>query len=156
MSAARLPGSLHANRRLGQWLRVRTDGFIEVRSGKVEIGQGILTALAQIVADELDVAPGRVRMVPATTQGSPREGVTSGSLSIQDSGTALRNACAEARAIYLERAAASLGVAASSLRIEDGEFIAKDGRRTSYGALADDALLDREATGAVAPKAPSE
>src|SRR5215470_11693936 len=95
-----LPGSLETNRRLSQWLRFRPDGTVEVFSGKVEIGQGILTAIAQIVADELDVDLARVRMVPASTAASPNEGVTSGSLSVQHSGSALRHVCAEVRAIH--------------------------------------------------------
>ena len=61
MSAApepkKLPGSLETNRSLDQWLSINADGTVTVRPGKVEIGQGILTALAQIVAEELDVAP---------------------------------------------------------------------------------------------------
>ncbi|HET9652931.1 MAG TPA: molybdopterin cofactor-binding domain-containing protein [Usitatibacter sp.] len=152
----RLPGSLETNRRLGQWLRFRPDGHVEVRSGKVEIGQGITSALAQIVADELDVPLERIRMVAPNTPESPREGVTSGSLSVQDSGTALRYACAEARRIYLERAAEQLGASRESLSVDAGEIVAGDGRRTSYWALADDRLLDREATGSVAPKSPGE
>lgn len=151
----KLPGGLHVNRRLGRWLRFRSDGVVEVRSGKVELGQGILTALAQIVADELDVPLARVRMVPAATPASPDEAVTSGSLSIQESGTALRYACAEARAIYLAEAAAELGAAIESLRVEDGTIVAPNGRATTYWALADDGLLDREATAGIAPKAPS-
>ncbi|MBI3376317.1 MAG: xanthine dehydrogenase family protein molybdopterin-binding subunit [Betaproteobacteria bacterium] len=154
--AKRLPGSLHVNRRLSQWLRVRADGVVEVTSGKVEIGQGITTALAQIAAGELDVALARIRMVPASTPRSPDEAVTSGSLSIQESGTALRHACAEMRSIYLASAAASLGVEVDTLRIEDGEIIAASGARSSYWQLADDTLLDREASGDVAPKAATE
>ena len=148
----RLPGSLHTNRRLSQWLRVRAGGWVEITSGKVELGQGILTALRQIAADELDLSPERVRMVAATTAGSPDEGVTSGSLSVQESGTALRHACAEARAIYLAEAAKKLGVEAEKLRIDDGAIIGPGNLRTSYWELADDALLAREATGAVVPK----
>ncbi|MCL4801721.1 MAG: molybdopterin-dependent oxidoreductase [Burkholderiales bacterium] len=157
MSAAeaKLPGNLQANRRLSQWVRIEPAGTVAVTPGKVEIGQGILTALAQIAAEELDVGLARIRMVPATTAASPNEGVTSGSLSIQDSGAAIRQACAETRAIYLAEAAAELGVAVDALRVEDGEIIAANGRRTSYWALADDALLDREATGQVAPKPPA-
>jgi CO/xanthine dehydrogenase Mo-binding subunit len=149
----KLPGSLHVNRRLGQWLRFLPEGLVEARSGKVELGQGIATALAQIVADELDIAPSRVRMIPASTAASPDEAVTSGSLSVQESGSALRYACAEARAIYLEAAAARLGKPADRLQVIDGEIVAVGGAHTSYWALADDALLDREATAAVAPKA---
>ncbi|MGB8434739.1 MAG: molybdopterin cofactor-binding domain-containing protein, partial [Burkholderiales bacterium] len=150
----KLPGSLQGNRRLSQWLRIAAAGTVTVTSGKVEIGQGILTALAQIAAEELDVNLGRIQLVPAATPASPNEGVTSGSLSIQDSGTALRYACAEARAIYLAEAAAELGVDVDSLKLDDGAISAPNGRRTSYWALADDALLDREATGSATPKSP--
>jgi CO/xanthine dehydrogenase Mo-binding subunit len=152
MSATLLPASLARNPRLGRWLRFRRDGVVEVHSGKVEIGQGILTALAQIVAGELGVDPARVRMMRACTAYSPDEGVTSGSLSIQHSGAALRQACREARAIYLEAAARMLGVDATAQRVDDGE-IHGGGRRTSYAELADDSLLDRDATGAATPSA---
>jgi len=148
--AKALPGSLRVNPRLSQWIRIHRDGHVDVSSGKVEIGQGILTALAQIAAEELDVALHRIRMVPATTAASPDEAVTSGSLSIQESGTAIRHACAEARAIYLRAAAAKLNVPVESLAVKDGTIAS-----TSYWELADDALLDREATGAVPPKAAS-
>jgi CO/xanthine dehydrogenase Mo-binding subunit len=152
MSAVKLPGSLHTNRRLSQWLRFDRGGYVEVRTGKVEIGQGILTALAQIAADELDVPFDRVRIIPASTTASPKEGVTSGSLSIQDSGTALRHACAEARALYMQGAAERLRVPVEVLDVRGGEILAPDGTRTSYWELADDALLEREASGAVPPK----
>jgi nicotinate dehydrogenase subunit B len=148
----KLPGSLHVNRRLGQWLRFLPEGVVEVRSGKVELGQGIATALAQLVADELDIAPARVRMVAATTAESPDEAVTSGSLSIQESGTALRYACAEARALYMEVAAARLRAPIDKLKVIDGEIVAVGGAHTSYWALADERLLDREATAGVPPK----
>ncbi|MDB5989845.1 MAG: hypothetical protein JWQ10_1248 [Herbaspirillum sp.] len=154
---ATLPGSLNGNRRLRQWLRFVPDGSVEIFSGKVEIGQGILTALAQIAAEELDLRLARIRMIAAATAYSPDEAVTSGSLSILESGAALRQACAEARTIYLAAAAAQLGVAAATLCIDDGEIVAADGRSTSYWALADAALLDCEAGGpaSVAVKAPS-
>ena len=137
------PGSLENNSRLSQWLRVRSDGTISIFSGKVEIGQGIATALAQIAAEELGVALERVRMIPANTDASPDEGVTSGSLSIQDSGVALRRACAHARALLAERAAARLGVPTTALRIQDGTVHAA-GHTTSFWECADDALFDCE------------
>ena len=121
-------------------------------SGKVEIGQGILTALAQIAAEELDVSLAQVRMARASTAMSPDEGTTSGSLSVQDSGTALRHACAEARAIHLRIAAARLNATIESLTVDNGDIVGANGARTSYWELADAALLDREATGQVAPK----
>jgi CO/xanthine dehydrogenase Mo-binding subunit len=154
-SGGKLPASLEKNRRLSQWLRFGAGGTIEVRSGKVEIGQGILTALAQIVAEELEVAPSRVRMMRAVTGTSPDEGVTSGSLSTQDSGTALRFACAEARALLLEAAATKLDYPVETLTISDGVISGPAGARTTYWDLAGDALLERDATASVAPRAPS-
>jgi CO/xanthine dehydrogenase Mo-binding subunit len=151
-AGAALPGSLETNRRLSQWLRIRPDGTVEVASGKVEIGQGILTAIAQIVADELDVDLARVRMVPASTAASPNEGVTSGSQSIQQSGAALRHACAEARALLLDAAAQRLGVDAQSLEVRDGTIVGPGNLRTSYWELAGEGLLDRDATARIAPK----
>src|ERR1044071_490092 len=109
-TSRKLPGSLETNRSLDQWLTINADGTVTVRPGKVEIGQGILTALIQMVAEELDVAVERIRLVPAAPTVSPNEGVTSGSRSIQDSGIALRFAAAEARELLLARAAQKLGV----------------------------------------------
>ena len=151
-----LPPSLAANPRLGDWLRVLPGGVVEVRSGKVELGQGVLTALAQVAAEELDVDVARIRMVAAATGISPNEGYTSGSNSIQYSGAALRVACAEARAIYLAAAAGRWNVPAEALTVQDGTMAAPDGRTTSYWELADDGLLDRLATGLAEPKAVSD
>lgn len=152
IDAKPLPGSLRVNPRLSQWLRFHPGGYLEVFSGKVEIGQGILTALAQIVAGELDVTLAQVRMVPASTARSPDEAVTSGSLSVQESGTALRHACAEARAIFLGLAAARLDAPIASLSVVAGRIGAAGAGETSYWDLAADGLLDREATGTVAPR----
>ena len=127
-----------------------------MRSGKVELGQGVLTALAQVAAEELDLDVARVRMVAAVTGVSPDEGYTSGSLSIQYSGAALRVVCAEARAIYLGVAAGRWNVPATALTVRDGTIAAPDGRATSYWELADDLLLDRPATGLAEPKAAAD
>ena len=150
--AVMLPASLAANQRLGDWLRVLRSGVVEVRPGKVELGQGVLTALSQVAAEELDVGVARLRMIPAATGTSPDEGYTAGSLSIQDSGSAIRLVCAEARGLYLGVAAAGLGVPESKLTVADGQILAPDGRSTSYWELADDALLDRAASGEYQPK----
>lgn len=147
--------SLQGNPRLGDWLTVGDDGRILVRSGKVELGQGILGALAQIVADELDVDLHRVTLVPATTAAGPDESYTAGSLSIQHSGGALRQVCAEARLVYLQRAASVLGDDVSSLAVEDGTIVGPSGA-TSYWELADERLLDRDVTGSASPKPPGE
>src|ERR1700731_2255658 len=115
----KLPVSLAANPQLSSWVRFAGDGEVTVSPGKVEIGQGIVTALAQIAADELDVDLSRVRMVRASTAASPNEGVTSGSLSVQQSGRAIRHVCAEVRQIFLGLASDRLGVAIDALAIED-------------------------------------
>lgn len=151
-----LPPSLRANPRLDTWLRVDRSGIVEVRSGKVELGQGVLTALAQIVAEELDIDVGRIRMVAADTTRSPNEGYTAASVSVQQSGAALRAASAEARGIYLDRAATCLGVDVAVLRVTDGVIATPDQRHTSYWELADDALLARYATGAFGAKPAEE
>jgi len=101
-------------------IRFEADGTVSIHVGKVEIGQGIVTALAQIAAEELDVPIERIRMLPASTADSPDEGVTSGRLSIQDGGKALRVACAELRALILRRAARILKATPNELVIEDG------------------------------------
>src|SRR5213082_3309281 len=117
-SAPKLPVSLAVNPLLSTWIRF-SEGHVMVSSGKVEIGQGIVTALAQIAADELDVDIAKVEMIRASTATSPNEGVTSGSLSIQQSGRALRHVCAEVRQRFLVAASERLGVDASLLEVED-------------------------------------
>ncbi|HYQ93743.1 MAG TPA: molybdopterin cofactor-binding domain-containing protein, partial [Burkholderiales bacterium] len=84
-----------------------------------------------------------IRMVAADTSVSPDEGVTSGSLSIQDSGAALRRACAQARTLLLERGAAHLGVSPGDLQVRDGAVRAA-GLSTTFWECADDALFDCE------------
>ncbi|MBI4203546.1 MAG: xanthine dehydrogenase family protein molybdopterin-binding subunit [Betaproteobacteria bacterium] len=148
----KLPGSLEGNRTLDRWLRINRDGTVTIFPGKVEIGQGILTALVQIVAEELDVAIERIRIAPADTSYSPDEGMTSGSRSIQEGGMALRYAAAEARDLLLARAAAKLGVSLEQFVISDGEITARSGGRTTYWELSSEQLLQREATAEVAPK----
>ena len=151
---AQLPINLKANPRLSQWLRFSNEGFVELSPGKVELGQGIVTALAQIAADELDIGLHRIRMVQVATGTSPNEGTTSSSLSVEQSGSAVRYAAAQARSIYLELAAQRLGVAPESLNIEDGNIAGPGNLRTSYWELADDNLLARDATPGIAAKAP--
>ncbi len=152
----RLPGSLQTNRMLDAWIRIGADGKVTVFTGKVELGQGIITALAQIAAEELDVPLSQVTMVPADTGRTPNEGQTAGSQSIENSGTALRMAGAEVRAILLELAAKRFGVGADALKVADGVITAHDGRNVSYGELAGEASLMREATAEAKPKPASQ
>ena len=87
-AAAPLPSSLHGNRRLSRWLRFRAEGYVEVLSGKVEIGQGILTALAQIAAEELDVSLARVSLVISDTARTVNMGGSSAALGVSRSADA--------------------------------------------------------------------
>jgi CO/xanthine dehydrogenase Mo-binding subunit len=151
-SPAHLPGSLDGNRLLSAWLRVNPNGTVTVFTGKVELGQGIASALAQVAADELDVGYRRIEMVTADTSRTPDEGFTAGSQSIEQSGTAIRFACAEARQILLAAGAARLGVEAGGLTVADGTIVAPGGRHTTYWDVTTEAMLRREATAKLKPK----
>src|SRR5215470_18431893 len=93
---AQLPGSLNNNRMLNAWLRIDPDGSVTIFTGKIELGQGIGTAISQIAADELDVDLKRIRILYGDTALTPNEGQTAGSQSVQESGTSVRLVCAEA------------------------------------------------------------
>ena len=147
---ARLPGSLNNNRMLNAWLRIDADGTVTIYTGKIELGQGIGTALAQIAADELDVEMKRIRMVHGDTAVTPNEGQTAGSLSVETSGTAVRFACAEAREMLLAVAATRLGT--QDLKVVDGTI----NGTLDYWTLAGEIDLKKEASGTAKPKAPSE
>jgi nicotinate dehydrogenase subunit B len=153
---AHLPGSLDSNRLLSAWLRVNPNGTVTVFTGKVELGQGIGSALAQIAADELDVDYRRIDMVTADTSRTPDEGFTAGSQSIEQSGTAIRFACAEARQILLAAAATRLGVEVGDLTVADGSIAAPGGKHTTYWDVTMDAMLRREATARFKPKTAGE
>ena len=152
-----LPKDLAANPLLARWLDFSRDGEVTIRTGKVEYGQGIWTALAQVAAEELQVALARVRVAPVSTSTSPDEGVTSGSLSVQDSGSALRQACAQARDLLLDAAAAKLGVSQSALAVSDGQIRTPDGPTAlSYWTLAQPGTLDRPADVPVPSRMPAQ
>jgi nicotinate dehydrogenase subunit B len=152
-----LPADLAANPVLARWLDFSRDGEVTIRTGKVEYGQGIWTALAQVAAEELQVTLARVRVASVSTGTSPNEGVTAGSLSVEDSGSALRQACAQARDLLLDAAAARLGVAHAELAVADGQIRAAD-RPTglSYWTLARPGMLDRPAHDPVPSRPPGE
>jgi CO/xanthine dehydrogenase Mo-binding subunit len=152
----KLPGSLANNRMLDAWLRIDADGSAAIFSGKVELGQGILTALAQIAAEELDLPLARVRMISGDTAQTPDEGYTAGSQSIEYGGTAIRLACAEARALLVDQAAKRFALPAETLTVSEGIISAPDGRRLGYGELAAGLDLRREVTATVAPKPPAQ
>ena len=140
-AAAKLPGSLQTTPMLDAWIKVAPDGGITVFTGKAELGQGLKTALLQIAAEGLHVAPGTIHLVTADTGLTPDEGITSGSHSMQDSGTAILHAATQARALLQGAAAARLGVAADTLVLADGVARAPDGRTIGYGPLAEGLAL---------------
>jgi CO/xanthine dehydrogenase Mo-binding subunit len=148
-----LPGSLHANRRLSQWLAFGEPGVVQVFIGKVELGQGILTALQLLVAEELDMPLTAVRVCSASTARGPDEGVTSGSLSVQDSGGALRQACAEVRAMALQRAATLAAQPVETITVNEGRFHSAQGQDLGdYATLLQYVNLDIECGGTARPK----
>jgi CO/xanthine dehydrogenase Mo-binding subunit len=151
-----LPQSLVDNPRLSQWVSFAKKGRVRVGSGKVEIGQGILTALTQIAAEELDVTPEQLHLVSGETDISPAEGFTSGSYSIAVGGASIRLVCAEVRSLFLERIAQTLGCPVAELSIEQGKFL-RAGKDTGrdYWTIAGDVDLDRRATGGAPTKPPS-
>ena len=155
-ASVRLPGSLNTNRMLDAWLRVNPNGTVTVFTGKIELGQGIATALAQIAADELDVDYQRIEVVTGDTSRTPDEGVTAGSLSTEQSGTAVRFACAEARELLLGAAAARLGLPPAELGVSDGTITGPGGRKTTYWEVTSDSMLRREATATAKPKPPAQ
>jgi len=117
-----LPRSLVDNPELGAWISFRQQGRATVFAGKVELGQGIGTALGQIAADELDMAVDLVEVVPADTGHSPDEGFTAGSYSVEASGASVRLAAAQARAALLAAASTRLG-ATSTVTCRDGQVL---------------------------------
>lgn len=141
-----LPGSLKNEPMLDAWIRIGADGSITVFTGKAELGQGIKTALIQVAAEELIVAPARIALVTADTARTPDEKYTAGSHSMQDSGTAIRNAAAQVREILIGLAAQRLNVPATELKLDDG-FITGGVTRLGYGELVSGQTLHVAATG---------
>ena len=152
----RLPGDLNSVRKIGAWIQINADKTVTLLIGKVELGQGILTAVAQICADELDIDWKQLKVVSGDTALVPNEGVTAGSFSMPNCGPAVRQASAEARKIMLDLAAEKLKVPADKLTVKDGIVSAPGAGSVSYWDLAVGQALEREATGAVKPKAPKD
>jgi CO/xanthine dehydrogenase Mo-binding subunit len=153
---AKLPGDLSTSPILSAWLRINADGTVTLMIGKVELGQGILTAVSQICADELDVNIERIKIISGDTAVVPNEGVTAGSQSMPGCAPAVQHASAEVRHILLGLAAAKLGQPAERLRVDDGTITSPDGGKATYWELLTGKELEREATGKVPLKPASE
>ena len=140
------------------FLRIGEDGRVTCFTGKIEMGQGIVTSLAQMLADELDVALESVDMVMGDTDLCPWDMGTFGSMSTRFFGPALRAAGAEARRILLELASEHLKTPIGQLTVENGVVVDKrnTNNQVSYGQLAKGKMIERHLTENVAVKNPSE
>jgi nicotinate dehydrogenase subunit B len=117
-----LPANLAANPQLTRWVTIDKSDTVTVRSGKVELGQGIATAMAAIAAKELGLALDQVRVEAASTAAGPDEGYTAGSFSVEHGGAALRTACGMVRELFEAQAARQLGTTADAIHVINGIF----------------------------------
>ncbi|HET6821064.1 MAG TPA: molybdopterin cofactor-binding domain-containing protein [Anaerolineales bacterium] len=141
---------------LDDWIAIGTDGTITAFSGKVELGTGVRTALAQIVAEELDLPLAQVQMVMGDTARTPDEGYTAGSMTISSSGAALRLAAAEARRAMLEMASEQLDAGLEELSIRNGAItVTHDPQRSvTYAELMGGKRFNLSVTDGVPLKPP--
>jgi len=145
------PGDYPAD--LNAYLRIGADGRVGCAVGKVELGQGIETSLAQLVAEELELGVDRIDVLMGDTDLCPWDRATGGSLTLWQFGPVLRGAAAQARAVLLDLAARKLQAPAGDLETKDGAVWVKGApaRRTSFGELVQGRRLERP-LGPVQPK----
>ncbi|POF33587.1 molybdopterin cofactor-binding domain-containing protein [Roseibium marinum] len=129
MSAPSIPLPLKAAPDISDWIRFGPGRTVEVLTGRVELGQGNLTALAQMAADELGLAPNDVVITSGNTERTPNEGYTAGSMSVSIGGMALRFAASAARVLVLREASLKLNADYLSLSVRDGDIL-EGGRPT--------------------------
>ncbi len=136
---------------INAYLHLHEDGRVTLLSGKIEMGQGVMTSLAQMAAEELGVATERFEVIMGDTDTCPYDSGTYGSLTTRMFGPAVRAASAKAREVLLELAAERLGTPVEGLQIADGvvSVTARPTRRVSYAELVGGRqitrTLDREA-----------
>jgi nicotinate dehydrogenase subunit B len=140
------------------YLRIAGDGRVTIYSGKIEMGQGVVTSLAQMAADELAVPLDSIDMVMGDTALCPFDNGTYGSMSTRFFGPALRAAAAEAKAVLLTLASEHLKTPPDALRVEDGVvFLASDRTiRVTFGQLAKGQKIVRKLDGKAVTKSVSE
>ena len=143
---------------LNAYLRIAEDGKVTVYSGKIEMGQGVVTSLAQEAADELGVALESIEMIMGDTDLCPPDSGTYGSMSTRFFGPAVRTAAAEAKAILLELAAEQLKVPKGSLGVENGVVFVTSDRKTrvTFGQLAKGQKITRKLEGKAVTKSVAE
>jgi nicotinate dehydrogenase subunit B len=139
------------------FLAIDGKGAVTLYAGKVDLGTGVRTALAQIVAEELDVPLASVTLVMGDTALTPDQGPTYGSQSIQTGGMQIRQAAATARSALLGEAAQRLGVKLDDLAVTDGAVGVKAGGASiSYADLIGGRSLAMKVDAAVQTKAPAD
>ena len=133
----RLPNGDLDPQSLDSWLAIDQSGTVTVFTSKVEIGTGTLTALAQIVAEELDVELRRIDMKTGDTEQTIEQGSTVGSRTIERGGPQLRQAAAAARQELLKLASIRLKVPVDKLTVQNGvvSIIGEPAKKVSYGQL---------------------
>src|SRR4051812_1731575 len=119
---------------LDSWIAVLPNGSVQAFFGKMDMGQGLDVAVAQIVAEELDVGFDKVAVVMGDTLSSCNQGGASGSTGVSNGARLLRRAAAEARRVLVDRAAERLAVSASELKVADGVVTAGE-KKVSYADL---------------------
>ena len=152
-----IPPPLQAFPMVSDWLSFKLDGGVRLLSGRVELGQGIATALIQIAADELDVGMDTIKLIQGHSEISPAEGPTVGSLSITFGGQSIRLATSAARSLMLETAAGLLQTTSNALTVQAGNIL-KDGLETglSYASLSQSVDLVVSAMDYARPKAAAD
>ena len=138
-AASTMPGAVPPSpAKLESWLHILPDGGVQIFTGKLEIGMGVDTAFTQIVAEELDVSPSRVKFVLGDTATTTDQGGVGGSTSISLGSRPLRNVSAAARAALVQRASQQLGVPVDQLQVTDGVISGRTdaSKRVTYGELA--------------------
>ncbi len=149
--------SLQKQPKVADWFAFTEGGMLAVKSGKVDIGQRISDAILRVAAEELDLDPARMVVALRRTGFSPDEGVTSGSNSMEESGTTVRLAAATLRREFIARAAAAFGVGVDEIELEDGTLRAVGtNQSTDFWRLANDGGLDFAIDPDVAVKAPAD
>jgi nicotinate dehydrogenase subunit B len=143
---------------LNAYLRIAEDGKVTVYSGKIEMGQGVITSLAQEAADELGVALASIEMVMGDTDLCPSDSGTYGSMSTRFFGPAVRAAAAEAKAILLDLAAEQLKTPKEKLSVDNGlVFVTADKKtRVTFGQLAKGQKITRKLDGKAVTKSVAE
>jgi CO/xanthine dehydrogenase Mo-binding subunit len=122
---------------LDSWVAIAPDGRATAFFGKMDMGQSLDIAIAQIVAEELDLNVGKVDVVMGDTALTCNQGGASGSTGIFEGAKPLRKAAAEARRLLVEQAAQKLGMPAAQLRVDDGvvSALSDSTKKTSYAEL---------------------